>query len=141
MCAVPIFQREMVLGDLPTAQGMEILVKHGAEIRSYDRQNSTTLALAVRAGNTDYAEFILKYVGFVTVSGEFDLALFTRQDKEFLNKASAESETALSNAIRTGNTKIVKWLLELDVDVEWPSSPNQDQTISALLIAYQSMRL
>jgi ankyrin repeat protein len=147
LCAIPLFQREMVA--TPTAQGMEVLVKHSADVTCYDRENRTTIALATRAGNTDYVEFILKYLGCVTETGitesgsmELDTGSDLRQEKEFLNWRSVDGETALSSAIMSGNTKVVQWLLDLDVDVEWSNVAlaTRGQKISALLIAYQAMR-
>jgi ankyrin repeat protein len=145
LCSTPRLYREMVGGDQLSAVGIELLIKHGGDIRYRDEQHVTLLMASLKAANSDFAQYILdKVTNDPTIDGqrpeELDSRTVNRMSDEnlkYLNSVDIAGETALSESIRHGNKALTFELLNLNVDLDWRIDT---RSVSALQIACQTLR-
>jgi len=78
-------------GDL---ERIKFLVEHKASVNNHDSNNDTPLLLALRAGHTDIALYLLSHSADATISSKFD------------------SKTALHHAATFGNPELVGTILK-----------------------------
>lgn len=145
LCSMPRFRREVIGGNHLTTKGIELLIGHGGDLKYCNERNVTLLIAALRAGNVDFADFILDKL----VADSHDLlshsviehvGMNRRGSKfllKYLNAIDVDGENAISEAVRQGNEKAIIELLRLGVDVEWKF---EGHFVSAIQIACQTMR-
>ncbi|XP_071095477.1 putative ankyrin repeat protein RF_0381 [Haliotis cracherodii] len=129
-----------------------LLVKKGADLTLFDDKGSTFVDLAIRGGNTEIVEYVLqqnsvdinrKHCGLTpvmlaAVNGKLDVFNFLVQKGADLSIKHADYETILHMACKGGNTEIVKYALEQNIDAM--SSNGMDGNAAAVIAAKRGRR-
>lgn len=142
LCSIPRFHRDITGVDCFSMAGVDVMIQYGGNISYCDDQKRSPLMAALKAGNSDLAEYILLRINSTAgVPSETVVPLnrqvLSEQDLQYLNNVDNEGENALSEAIRVGNVAMIVALLRLNVDTEWKFDGNQ---LSALQVACQTSR-
>lgn len=124
ICSVSHFQRQLCGGDSLKVTGLDLLRE---SFNYVDESGRTPLMASLRAGNSDYAWYILRLMQYDedsqdSVDGFTDNIHSKDSCRHYLNTIDENGETALSEAIRQGDGIIVARLLELGVDIEWKAT-------------------
>ena len=145
LCSIPRFHRDITGVDCFSMAGLDIMVEHGANINYCDARKRNPLMVALKAGNSDFANYLLERIksnADETMVSLDTTPLLHRQvlrEKVLkdLNAIDDDGENALSDAIRVGNVEMILALLLSNVDIEWEFDGYQ---LSALQVACQTSR-
>ena len=99
---------------------VELLLNHGSDLNLQDNEGDTALMMAVIKGHIDPIEYI--YQGYPAI---VKLLLNHGSDPNLQNN---EGDTALIQATYDGNIKVVKEILNSDVDVDLDIQNNNGET-------------
>ena len=143
LCSTPWFYRAVCGGDCLSVTGMDIMIQHGGNIRYHNERNTTLLTAALRAGNSDMAEYILNELNAIdndepsTSDVTLNLLSIFEENMKYLNTVDDDGANAISEAIRLGNDAMSIKLLQLGVNLEWNF---EGYRLSALQVACQTLR-
>jgi ankyrin repeat protein len=126
MCSLPKFYWDMACVH-DTAAGIDYLLESGGNLQYVDEEDTTLLVAALKAGNTEIAEYILNKLTFS--EGE------VTKIPDFLNRTNYDGENAISESIKRGIENVVDRLLCLNVDMKWRI---EGHLFSALQMACQT---
>ncbi|XP_071095492.1 putative ankyrin repeat protein RF_0381 [Haliotis cracherodii] len=129
-----------------------LLVSKGADLTLLDDKGSTFVDLAIRGGNTEIVEYVLqqnsvdinkKHCGLTPVmlavfNGKLDVFNFLVQKGADLSIMHPDYETILHMALEGGNTEIVKYSLEQNIDAM--NNEDLDGYTSAVIAAKMGRR-
>ncbi|XP_048238696.1 ankyrin repeat domain-containing protein 50-like [Haliotis rufescens] len=129
-----------------------LLVKKGADLTLFDDKGSTFVDLAIRGGNTEIVEYVLKQnnvdinrkhcgltpVMLAALNGKLAVFNFLVQKGADLSIKHADYETILPMACKGGNIEIVKYALEQNIDAM--SSNGMDDNAAAVIAARRGHR-
>ncbi|XP_048238695.1 ankyrin repeat domain-containing protein 17-like [Haliotis rufescens] len=129
-----------------------LLVSKGADLTLFDDKGSTFVDLAIRGGNTEIVEYVLKQnnvdinrkhcgltpVMLAALNGKLGVFNFLVQKGADLPIMHADHETILHMACKGENIEIVKYALEENIDAM--SSNDMDGNAAAVIAAKRGRR-
>ncbi|XP_046329919.1 ankyrin repeat and KH domain-containing protein 1-like [Haliotis rufescens] len=130
-----------------------LLLSKGADLTLFDDKGSTFVDQAIRGGNTEIVEYVLKQnsvdinrkhcgltpVMLAVLNGKLDVFNFLVQKGADLPIMHADHETILHMACKGGNIEIVKYALEQNTDAM--SSNGMDGHTPAVIAAKMGRRV